>query len=144
MFNPFNLAKCTDEDLIKRIETLLSKINENGDMIGELSNTVIILSDVLPIYGELTTRLQKEYSLTKYENGIKETKIAYELKSQSTTKLPVSYFNALAQEKMLEDKKKEFELQMKTQQMKYAFEATQEKINAIKKKMDSIKFESQY
>lgn len=144
MFNPFNLAKTSEEDLVKKIDELLGEINEDYELMSELSNNVMILSDILPIYGELQARLQKEYSLAKYQNSIKETKIAYELKAECATKYPMSYFNAMAQERMIEERREEMELQMRAQQMKYAFEATQEKINAVKKKIESIKFEQHY
>lgn len=55
--------------------------------------------------------------------------------------MPIGYFNNLAQEKMLEDRKKEYELQLTTTRLKLAYDATQEKINAVKKKIDAMKYE---
>ena len=99
------------------------------------------LSDVLYIYGELQTRASKEYSLVKYQNGIREVKLSHDLKKDSDEKANASYFNALAQEQMIIDFQREVELKTNVDKLKLAYDATQEKINALKKKMEAKRFE---
>lgn len=144
IYNPFNIQGLKDEALVEHIKDLVDEYDDNADTTVALSDNVMLLSDVLYIYGELLARVQKQYSLAKYENGITETKIAYQLKSETAEKYPMAYFNAMAQEQNLDARREEFELQKKQTELKYAYDATEEKINAIKKKIDSIKYESQF
>lgn len=139
--NPFYVENLNEETLIERITELADMYNDDAGSMTELSENVLLLTDIIYLYGELLSRVQKEYSLAKYENNILETKTAYRLKAETTEKYPISYFNSLAQEAILEERKREFELQRKQTELKYAYDATQERINAIKKKIDSMKFE---
>ena len=140
-YNPFDISKYTDEQLVKHIEKLLKECDDTSENATDLAEDVLRLSDVLYIYGELQTRTSKEYSLVKYQNGIKEIKLAHELKSKSDEKAAASYFSALAQEQMVIDYMRETELKANVDRYKLAYDATQEKINAIKKKIDSKRYE---
>lgn len=141
MYSPFNVKNLDDEYLVKQIEKLIDDCDESVETPMELSENVIRMTDVLYLYGELLTRVQKEYSMQKYLNGTSETQLAYKLKSECKEKYPIGYFNAMAQIQMKEDKEKEINLQMNVSRLKYAYDATQEKINAIKKKIDSSKYD---
>ena len=141
MYSPFNINSIEDEQLVKQIERLLANCNEEADTPMELSENVIKMTDVLYIYGELLTRAQREYSLAKYQNNSNEVQLAYKLKGETTEKFPITYFNSLAQIQMLDERKKEMDLQLNVNRLKYAYDATQEKINAIKKKIDSSKYD---
>lgn len=141
MYSPFNINSIKDETLVEQIEHLLSECNEGAETPMELSDNVVRMTDVLYIYGELLTRAQKEYSLAKYQNNSNEVQLAYKLKAESTEKMPITYFNSLAQIQMFDERKKEIDLQLNVNRLKYAYDATQEKINAIKKKIDSSKYD---
>lgn len=141
IYNPFEISRVSEEELVKQVKILVNRCNENEKDAIDFTQVVLDLTDVLYIYGELYARAQKDYSLKKYTNNTTETSLAYKLKSESNEKMPISYFNNLAQEKMLDDRKKEYELQLTTTRLKLAYDATQEKINAVKKKIDSLKYE---
>ena len=53
----------------------------------------------------------------------------------------MSYFEAKASEFVKEDREKQFEIQSDLTRFKYAYDSIENKMNAIKKKMESIKFE---
>lgn len=141
MYTPFNINTVSEETLVEQIESLLNSCDEEVDTPYELSENVIKLTDILYIYGELYARAQRAYALEKFQNSTNETLLAHKLKSESTEKMPVGYFSALAQQQMLEQKKDEYDLQLNVSRLKYAYDATQEKINAIKKKIDAAKYD---
>lgn len=141
IYNPFEIARVSEDQLVNQVKFLVNKCNENEKNESDFTQMVLDLTDVLYIYGELYARAQKDYSLKKYNNNTTETSLAYKLKAEATEKMPIGYFNNLAQEKMLEDRKKEYELQLTTTRLKLAYDATQEKINAVKKKIDAMKYE---
>lgn len=141
IYNPFDVSKYTDEIIVERIKNLIDRCDDNADSVGGMTENVMNLTDVLYLYGELLTRAQKEYSLLKFQNNTKEVQLAYTLKKNTQEKFPISYFNALAQQQMMEDRTREIELQQNANRFKYAYDATQEKINAIKKKIEASKYE---
>ena len=140
-YNPFDIAKYSDEQLVEQIKKLLDECDDEAESVTEMSENIMKLSDVLYIYGELQTRTSKEYSLVKYQNDIREVKLAHDIKKESDEKATASYFNALAQERMIIDYTREVELKENVDKLKLAYDATQEKINAIKKKMEAKRFE---
>lgn len=141
IFNPFDVCKLPDEILVEQIKNSINKCNDEADSVAGMSENLMNLTDVLYIYGELLTRAQRDYSLLKYQNNTEEIQLAGKLKKESTEKQTATYFNAMAQQLMLEKRTKEFDLQQNVTRLKYAYDATQEKINAIKKKMDASKYE---
>lgn len=139
-YNPFDIKNLSEEDIIKHIKRLIDSCNEREDISG-LSENVIKMADVLYLYGELYSRYQKELALIKYHNDTKEVALAYKKKGKSNEKLPMAYWNNIAKTEMEEDFKKEVDAQLNVNRLKYAYEATQEKINTIKKKIDSKKYD---
>ena len=143
-YNPFNLQKMSNIELVQNADTLINKCDDEADTEYQLSQNVLYLTDVLFIYAELVSRYQQDYNFAKYQNDIQETKISCELKQNSTEKRPVSYYNMLAQEQMLPIRKEEFNMQRRYNEMKLSLDATKEKINGIKKQIDSIRSESRF
>lgn len=143
-YNPFNLQKMSNTELVQNADTLINKCDDEADTEYQLSQNVLYLTDVLFIYAELVSRYQQDYNFAKYQNDIQETKISCELKQNSTEKRPVSYYNMLAQEQMLPIRKEEFNMQRRYNEMKLSLDATREKINGIKKQIDSIRSESRF
>lgn len=139
-YNPFDIKNISEDKIVKHIKDLINSLSED-DNISALSENVVKLSDVLYLYGELLVRAQKEYSLIKYQNNTKEVALAYKKKSETKEKYPMTYFSNLSQIEMENDYKQEIDAQMNVNRLKYAYEATQERINAIKKKIDSKKYE---
>ena len=67
-YNPFDIGKYSDEQLVEQIKKLLEECNDEAESVTEMSENIMKLSDVLYIYGELQTRTSKEYSLVKYQH----------------------------------------------------------------------------
>lgn len=141
IYNPFEIQQTSEEELVNAIKILVEKCNENEQEMSDFATTVIDLTDVLYIYGELYARTQKDYLLKKYNNNTKEAKLEYQIKKEATEKGSSSYYKAIAQEKMLKDREEEYNLQLSATRLKLAYDSTQEKINALKKKIDAMKYE---
>lgn len=142
-FNPFNLKNETDDNIIDRITSLMDEIDEEADTMVVLSDNVILLTDVIYLYGELIARLQKKAALLKMQNNNEESMLAFKLKSEwKNGKAPaIAYFNTQAAIQMTEKRNEEIEVGSQLTRIKYAYDATEEKINAVKKKIESIRYE---
>ena len=99
------------------------------------------LTDVLFLYGEMRSRNQERYSLLKYENDIKEKELIEELKKASTEKKTADFYKMEAAKQMKKDMEAEFKAQGDVKRLELAYDATQEKINAVKKKIEALKYE---
>lgn len=86
IYNPFEIARVSEEQLVNQVKFLVNKCNENEKNESDFTQMVLDLTDVLYIYGELYARAQKDYSLKKYNNNTTETSLAYKLKAEATEK----------------------------------------------------------
>ena len=75
-YNPFNIQKLSNEELIEHVNVLLDKYDDEADTEYLLSQNVLYLTDVLFIYAELVSRYQQDYNFLKYQNDLSETKIS--------------------------------------------------------------------
>jgi len=142
-FNPFNLQNETDDNIIDKITSIMDEIDEEADTMVVLSDNVILLTDVIYLYGELIARLQKKSALLKMQNNNEESLLAHKLKKEwKDGKAPaLSYFSTQASIMMAEKREEEIEITSQLTRIKYAYDATEEKINAVKKKIESIRYE---
>lgn len=145
-FNPFDLQNATQEQLTEEVKNLIDQIKEDADTPLDLSDNVLVYSKLLYLYGEIIVRCEKAYSLIKLENKNKELVLANDLKDQwqkeHEGKAPnAKYFDAKVALEMKEDKLKEIRRAEQVDRFRNAYDATKEKMNAVKRKIDSIRYE---
>ena len=146
MFNPFTIQKADSKQIADTYTNLQNMLVENADTGFLISNNIEIYANMNYLLGEMIARMQQEYDLLKTEISIKENKQIYELrkswKSESTEKAPaMSYFEAQAKEYVEEDSKKLAELGARLFRFKKAYESIDSKQNALKKKIEAIRYE---
>lgn len=146
MFNPFTIQNAESQKIADTYSNLQNEITENADTGFELSKNIEIYANMNYLIGEMIARLQKEYDLLKTEISIQENKQIYVQRKQwqetQTEKPPaMSYFEAMAKEFVKEDSKKLAELGAKLFRFKKAYESIDSKQNALKKKIEVIRYE---
>ena len=146
-FNPFDLPNATQEQLTNEVKKLIDAIDENADTPVTLSENVLIYSQLLYLYGEIRVRCQKAYSMVKLENKNKELILLNDIKDEWSKdhdgKAPTAkYFEAKVALQMKEDRLKEIKCAEQVERFDNAYDATKEKMNAVKRKIDSIRYES--
>lgn len=140
-FDPFTVSQLTDEKIVEIITSSVAKCKPEAETVTELTENIMYLTDVLFLYGEMRSRNQERYSLLKYENDIKEKELVEELKKASTEKKAADFYKMEAAKQMKKDMEAEFKAQGDVKRLELAYDATQEKINAVKKKIEALKYE---
>jgi len=146
MFNPFNMSKAKSEEIAETYKGLQSELIINPDTPVGISKNIELYSNMNYLIGEMIARITEEYDTLKVETSIKENKTLYEerklWKEENEEKAPaMSYFEAIAKESVKDDLKKIAELGARLFRFKKAYESIESKQNALKKRIESIKYE---
>ena len=146
MFNPFTIQNAESQKISETYVNLQNELKENAETGFEISKNIEIYANMNYLIGEMIARLQKEYDLLKTEISITENKQIYMQRKQwqetQTEKAPaMSYFEAMAKEFVKEDSKKLAELGSRLFRFKKAYESIDSKQNALKKKIEAIRYE---
>ena len=146
LYSPFDVKRWTDEEIEKEVGTLLKKYNPDANSMYEYAVNIETIANIMYLYGEMVSRLENAYAIKKMEIDFKEAKEIRDMRKQwsDTTdeKAPaMSYFEAAAKVKLEDERQKVLNLQAQAKRFKYAYSSFEEKINALKKKMDAIRFE---
>lgn len=147
LFNPFNIATATEQNIADTYTNLQERIDEEADTVYLIAQNIEIYANMCYLLGEIIARVTEQYELLKTEINIEENQALYSLRNnwreENDEKAPaISYFQAMAKQ-LVKDKYRELaRLNAKVSRFKRAYESTVEKINALKKKIDSIKYEN--
>lgn len=146
MFNPFTIQNADSQKIADTYSNLQKEIKENADSGFEISKNIEIYANMNYLIGEMIARIQQEYDELKTEISIVENKQIYISRKQwqetHTEKAPaMSYFEAMAREFVKEDSKKLAELGARLFRFKKAYESIDGKQNALKKKIEAIRYE---
>lgn len=145
LFNPFKLQTSTDDELSDVISSL-ADLYKRGDDPYDVAFNINLESDMLMVYGEFIARLQEEYSLTKLEADNMVAKAIYQLrnewKRQNDEKAPaISYFEAMAEDMAKELRSKQYKDEAMLTRFKKAYNSLETKQNALKKKLEAMRYE---
>ena len=143
LFNPFQIKKKNEIELKDIYEEVYKTLTEEPNTMYEYAHNIEVYSNLNYIIGEIVARLQKDVielkTKIKIDTAITQTE---ERKKWNDGKPPaISYFEALATRFSQADINKLAEKECSLMRFKNAYKSTEEKINALKKKMDSIKYE---
>lgn len=146
MFNPFTIQNADSKEIADTYGNLQREIIENADTGFQISKNIEIYANMNYLIGEMIARIQQEYDSLKTEISIAENKQIYASRKQwqeeHEEKAPaMSYFEAIAKEFVKEDSKKLAELGARLFRFKKAYESIDSKQNALKKKIEAIRYE---
>ena len=145
LFNPFLLMTSTDEELSKVINELAKKYRQS-DLPQDVVFNINLESDLLIIYGEFIARLQEEASLLKLEADNQRDKNIYKLRKDwietSSEKAPaISYFEAQAEDSVKDTRVRQLKSEAMLTRFKKSYMSLETKQNALKKKLEAIRYE---
>lgn len=146
LFNPFYIKGATNNDLREVYNEVYETLIEEPNTMYEYAHNIEVYSNLNYIVGECIARLTQDLIEIKTDIEIKKSVKAVEERKNWNTEVDgkqpaMSYFEALGT-RFCEDKiqllaQKEGNLR----RFKNAYQSTEDKLNALKKRMESIKYE---
>lgn len=145
LFNPFQTKKATNNELRDIYNQVFNELIEEPNTMYEYAHNIEVYSNLNYIVGECIARLTKDLIelKTKIEinKAIKTVEERNNWNEEDGKKPAISYFEALATRFCEEDIKLQAQKESDLKRFKNAYESVEEKLNALKKRMDAIKFE---
>lgn len=146
LFNPFQIKNISEVDLKKMYEMVFSELIEECNTMYEYAHNIEVYSNLNYIIGEIIARLTKDVTSLKtkikIDTAIKQTDERKNWDIDLNGKPPaIAYFEALATRFSQDDINMLADKECSLSRFKNAYNSIEEKINALKKKMDSIKYE---
>lgn len=147
LYNPFDLKSWSDEQIGNQVKLLIPRYQADDTTMFGMAKNVETLANIMYLFGEMIARLTREYGLMKIDVDAKEKKqITVQRKlwveENPNDKVPaMSFFEAKAAEFVRDDKDKLMRKFEQLTRFKQAYESYEQIINAIKKKMEAIKYE---
>jgi len=147
MFNPFLISQANSQEISDQYEKLQDKLNDNADTPYQIADNIEIYANLNYLIGEMIARISEELNVLKTTIDITQAKQVYMQRKQwaemNTEKTPaMSYFEALATEFVKDDLIKIAELDSRLKRFKVAYDSIESKQNALKKKIEAIKYET--
>lgn len=146
MFNPFNIKKASNNEIRDIYNEVFNGLLEEPSTMYEYAHNIEVYSNLNYIVGECIARLTKDLIELKTKIEInKAIKTVEERKLWSEEldgkKPAMSYFEALGTKFCEEDIKLLAQKESDLKRFKNAYASVEEKLNALKKRMESIKYE---
>lgn len=146
LFNPFAINKISNADLEKMYQETYNKLNEEPNSLFEYAHNIEVYSNLMYICGECIARFTKEIIALKtkiqIDTAINQTNERKNWNVEEYGKPPaISYFEALATRISKDDIKRLADQECFLKRFKNAYECLDTKCNALKKKMEAIRYE---
>ncbi len=147
LFNPFELKKVKDNNEIAKLYSEVFKtLIEDPNTMYEYSHNIEVYSNLNYIIGEIIARLTKDLIEIKtkieIDKAIKTIEERNNWNIEKDGKQPaMSYFEALATRFCEENIKLLAQKESDLKRFKNAYQSTEEKLNALKKRQDAIRYE---
>jgi len=143
LFNPFNIKNKSDVEIKDLYNETFKQLLEDPNTMYEYSHNIEVYSNLEYLLGEVIARLTKDVielkTKIKIDTAINTTE---ERKNWNDGKAPaMAYFEGVATRMSKDDINKLADKECSLARFKNAYKSTEEKINALKRKMESIKYE---
>ena len=149
LFNPFQIKKKTEIELKEIYENVYKDLLEDCNTMYEYAHNIEVYSNLNYIIGEIVARLQRDVielkTKIKIDTAINQTEERKRWNIDVNGKPPaISYFEALATRFSQDDINKLADKECSLRRFQNAYNSTEEKINALKKKMEAVKYEESF
>lgn len=146
LFNPFQIKKKSEIELKDIYEAVYNELIDECNTMYEYAHNIEVYSNLNYIIGEIIARLQRDVieleTKIKIDTAITQTEERKKWDTDKYGKAPaISYFEALATRFSQDNINQLADKKCSLTRFKNAYKSTEEKINALKKKLDSIKYE---
>lgn len=145
LFNPFKIKDLTNLQLQKMYQETYNKLLEDPNSMYEYAHNIEVYANMMYICGECIARFTREIIHLKTKIQV-DTAISQVKERKnwdvSNGKAPaISYFEALATLNSKEDIEKLADQECFLKRFKNTYECLDTKMNALKKKLESIRYE---
>lgn len=147
LYNPFDVKSWTDAQIEEQVRKLIPRYDANDDTMYGMAKNVETLANIMYLFGEMIARITKEHALIKLDVDVKEDKAKVEERKMWVEKNPgakvpsINYFEALASDLVKNLRSKQLDKYEQLTRFKYSYDSYENIMNAIKKKMEAIKYE---
>lgn len=146
LFNPFKIKELTNANLQEMYQETYNKLIDEPNSLYEYAHNIEVYSNLMYICGECIARFTREIIELKtkiqIDTAITQTEERRKWNKDIDGKPPaMSFFEARATEKSQKDINKLADKECFLKRFKNAYETLDAKCNALKKKMESIKYE---
>lgn len=145
LFNPFNIKEINEMDLEKMYQSVFDELNGDCNTMCEYSHNIEVCSNLNYIIGEIIARLTKDIIELKtkiqIETAINTTEERKNWNKEDGKAPALAYFEALATRMSKEDINRLADKECSLKRFKNAYTSIEEKINSLKKKLESIRYE---
>lgn len=146
LFNPFMIKKKTEIELKEIYESVYKELLDEPNTMYEYAHNIEVYSNLNYISGEIIARLQKDVielkTKIKIDTAIVQTEERKNWNTDRDGKAPaMAYFEALGTRFSQSDINILADKECSYMRFKNAYKSIEEKINALKKKMEAIRYE---
>lgn len=148
LYNPFDVKNWSDKQIEEQARMLIPRYKADDDTMYGMAKNVETLANIMYLFGEMIARLTREYGLMKIDVDAKEKKAVTVERKKWVNENPgekcpaMSFFEAKAAEYVRDDKDKLMAKYEDLTRFKEASDKYEHIMNAIKKQMDAIKWET--
>jgi len=146
LFNPFQIKDVSNPELQKMYQETYSKLREDPNTMIDYAHNIEVYANLMYICGECIARFTREIIELKtkieIDTAVNQTDERKNWNAELYGKPPaMAYFTALATRLSQADINRLADRECFLKRFKNAYECLDTKMNALKKKMESIKFE---
>lgn len=146
LFNPFKISDATDEQLAITYQAIFDKLIQEPVSMFQYAHNIESYANLNYLIGEMIARKQREYTTLKtsieIDKAIRQTEERKNWDKDLYGKPPaIAYFEALATRFCRDNINRLADLECSLKRFKNAYNSTEDKINALKKKLEAIKYE---
>ena len=145
LFNPFRIKDVPNSKLQEMYEETFNQLTEDPNTMFEYAHNIEIYSNLMYICGECIARFTRDIIELKTKIQIETAVHQVEERNNwdtSNGKAPaIAYFEALATRMSRDDISKLADKECFLKRFKNAYDSIETKTNALKKKLESIKYE---
>lgn len=146
MFNPFKIANATEQQIADTYTLLQESLDEVQDTPYMVAHNIEVYSNMCYLLGEMIARITEEYDNLKVDKDIEENQALYSLRDswvkENEDRPPaMAYFEAQAKQTVVDKYKALAKLGARLFRFKKAYDSTEQKANALKKKLEAMKYE---
>jgi hypothetical protein len=146
LFNPFDIKNWSNEQVKEQLTILIAKYDVDAFTPYQYALNIENLANQMYLIGEMIARLHEAYYINKAELENEESLQVYKQRDgweqTHEGKAPaMSYFQALASNFVKEKRLALAKLESDLKRFKIAYDSIEAKMNAVKKKLEAVKYE---
>lgn len=146
LFNPFNIKNWEKIQIKEQLDELINRYNNDASTPYEHALNIENLANQMYLIGEMVARLSETVNVMKAEVSNNENLQVYKQrdiweKTHEGKAPAMSYFQALASDFVKEDRITLAKNESDLKRFRIAYDSIEAKMNAVKKKMEAVKYE---